>query len=77
MNRKTKVHLILHILICISGMLTAIFGFAEIFGNMFIENVELPLHIAIVVFISGMFTFIVAFTHGLDYKTWERLKDES
>jgi len=74
MNRKTILHLIAYIILCLSGFFTGILGLAEIFGNIFVENVQLPIHLAIASFISGMFSFIVGFTRGIDHETWEKLK---
>lgn len=77
MNRKTIIHLIGHILICISGMFAGILGFAEMFGSALTEIAKLPFHLALVTFISGIFTFVVAFTHGVDHNTWRKLKDSN
>jgi len=74
MNKKTILYLIAHIILCLSGLFAGVFGFAEMFGDVFTEIGQLPVHMAIPVFLSGIFTFTVVFQHGLDYETWEGLK---
>jgi hypothetical protein len=55
-------------------MLTAILGFAEMFGATLTNIGQIPFHIALAIFLSGIFTFQAVFVHGMDYKTWEKLK---
>jgi hypothetical protein len=74
MNRKTIIYLIAHIIGCLSGMFTAILGFAEMFGATLTNIGQIPFHIALAMFFSGIFTFITLFMNGLDHETWEKLK---
>jgi len=75
MNRKTVFYLISLIIICQSGMITAILGLIELGekGYTFSEEIA-RIPASLTTMIAGLFTFIVALMHGIDHKTWEKLK---
>jgi len=74
MKGKTIAYLFAHVLVGLCGFFTMLYGFGELIDSGFVENAQLPGHIAVVILISGFTCFVVTFMHGVDHRTWERLE---
>jgi hypothetical protein len=78
MKWETVIKLMMFIVMCLAGMVVGIMGFLELFDKGMILSADGVSRVpaALAMMLSGIFTFLIMFSHGLDHETWKEDEDE-